>query len=80
MAVRLMYVNHEASQRRIFTEGETPKIVGTVWADTKEEIVPNLTIDGDQLDYGSVAITKDFKVAQLGEDGEWVWKEQGGTL
>lgn len=79
MAVRLMHVNHEASQR-IFCEGETPKIVGTVWADTKEEIVPNLAIDGDQLDYGSVAITKNFEVAQLGEDGEWVWKEQGGAV
>lgn len=71
MAVRLMNVKSELT-----AEDGVTKIVGTVWADTKEEIVTGLTIDGDLIDFGSVAITKAFEVAQLGSDGEWVWKQQ----
>lgn len=71
MAVRLM----KAKSELVAVNGVT-KFVGVVFADTKEEIVTGLTIDGDLLDFGSVAITKNFEVAQLGSDGEWVWKQQ----
>lgn len=71
MAVRLMGEKSEL----VAVNGVT-KFVGVVFADTKEEIVTGLTIDGDLLDFGSVAITKNFEVAQLGSDGEWVWKQQ----
>lgn len=70
MALRLMGEKSELTA----VNGVT-KFVGTVWADTKEEIVPGLAIDGDLLDFGSVAITKNFEVAQLGSDGQWVWKQ-----
>ena len=70
MAVRLMGVKSELT-----AENGVTKIVGTVFADTKEEITSNLTIDGCRLDYGSVAYTKSFEVAILGSDGNWAWKE-----
>ena len=69
MAVRLMGVKSELT-----AENGVTKIVGTVFADTKEEITSNMTIDGDLLDFGSVAYTKSFEVAQMGSDGNWEWK------
>lgn len=70
MAVRLMSV-----KLGLTAENGVTKIVGTVFADTKEEIISNMTIDGDLLDFGSVAYTKSFEVAILGSDGNWAWKE-----
>lgn len=70
MAVRLMGVKSELT-----AENGVTKIVGTVFADTKDEVVSNMTINGALLDYGSVAYTKSFDVALLGSDGNWTWKE-----
>ena len=70
MAVRLMSV-----KAKLTAEDGVTKIVGTVFADSKADITSNLTIDGDLIDSGSVAYTKNFEVAILGSDGEWVWQE-----
>lgn len=68
MAVRLMSVKSELT-----AENGVTKIVGTVFADTKADIVQGLTIDGDLIDFGSTAYTKDFDIAKCGSDGSWTW-------
>ena len=69
MAVRLMGVKSELT-----AENGVTKIVGTVLADAKTDITSNMEINGDLLDFGSVAITKNFEVAILGSDGNWEWQ------
>ena len=49
------------------------KITATIFADTKDEVVSNLAIGDDVLDYGSVAITGDGAVGQMLSDGTWSW-------
>lgn len=49
------------------------KITATIFADTKTEVVDNLAIGDDVLDYGSVAVTAAGDVGQLDSSGTWHW-------
>lgn len=69
MAARLMGVKSELT-----AENGVTKIVGIVFADSKSDITDNMTIDGDVLDFGSIAFTKDLNYATCGSDGSWNWK------
>lgn len=68
--VRLMSVKAELT-----AENGVTKIVGTVLADIKTDITPGLEINGDVLDFGSVAITTSGEIAICGSDGSWNWLE-----
>ena len=49
------------------------KITASIFADTKAEVVDNLTIGDDVLDYGSNAVTADGDVGLYDSDGTWHW-------
>ncbi len=56
----------------------TPKIVdgkihGTIQADTREEIVPNMKFGDDKIAFGCYAVTVDGGIACYGSDGTWHW-------
>lgn len=70
MAVRLMSVKSELT-----AENGVTKIVGTVLADIKTDITSGLEINGEVLDFGSVAITTSGEIAICGSDGKWNWLE-----
>ena len=69
MAVRLMSEKSEL----VAVNGVT-KFVGVVFADTKTDVTDNMTIDGDVLDFGSIAYTKDLDVATCDSTGHWNWQ------
>lgn len=70
MAVRLMSVKSELT-----AENGVTKIVGTVLADIKTDITSGLEINGEVLDFGSVAITTKGEIAICESDGSWNWLE-----
>ena len=49
------------------------KIVAVLFSDTKTEIVPNLKLGDDLIDFGSSVVTADADVAFLKSDGTWNW-------
>jgi len=49
------------------------KIVAVLFSDTKTEIVPNLKLGNDLIDFGSRVVTADGDIGQLDSDGTWHW-------
>lgn len=49
------------------------KITAVLFADAKTDIVSNMSIGNDIIDFGSRAITADGDVGQLDSDGTWHW-------
>lgn len=57
--------------------GRSKKIIGQLFADSKDEITPTMQIvglpDGYTMDFGSSVLTADGEVAFLKSDGTWNW-------
>ena len=64
MAIKIVHVERT----------EKGKILGTICADTKEEVVSGITfVGGATMDFGSMAYTVSGDIAILDSDGDWNW-------
>ena len=49
------------------------KITAVLFADAKADIVSNMSIGNDIIDFGSRVVTADGDVGQYDSDGTWHW-------
>lgn len=56
------------------SEKRADKIVATIIADAKSEVVSGMKLGDDEFTFGSVALTVAGDVALLDSEGDWHWQ------